>query len=84
MFFGEEIGPVTEQQRKRGLITLIFAGRNRIIVIRRELSRTKNAGPDAILPHKGSGTTRSRCRVRTATTCSAVPKSTNSSHVSTA
>ena len=28
----------------RRLITLIFAGRNRIIVIRRELPRTKSAG----------------------------------------
>jgi hypothetical protein len=28
----------------RRLITLIFAGRNRIIVIRRELPRTKDAG----------------------------------------
>src|SRR5204862_3677352 len=36
----------------RRLITLIFAGRNRIIVIRRELPRTKGAGLVRDLPHR--------------------------------
>ena len=35
----------------RRLITLIFAGRNRIIVIRRELSRTRGAGRATGSPH---------------------------------
>src|SRR5215467_843013 len=37
----------------RRLITLIFAGRNRIIVIRRELPRTSVAGSVCNLPHSG-------------------------------
>src|SRR6266478_2622023 len=36
----------------RRLITLIFAGRNRIIVIRRELPRTSSAGLVQDLPHR--------------------------------
>ena len=41
------------RQLTRRLITLIFAGRNRIIVIRRELPRTISAGggPE-VLPHR--------------------------------
>jgi hypothetical protein len=34
---------VTEAERMRRLITLISAGRNRIVMIRRELPRTENA-----------------------------------------
>jgi hypothetical protein len=37
-------GPMTAQQHTRRLITLIFAGRNRMVMIRRELPRTKRAG----------------------------------------
>src|SRR5262245_33489956 len=37
-------GPVTAQKHTRRLITLIFAGRNRMVMIRRELPRTKRAG----------------------------------------
>jgi len=37
-------GPATAQQHTRRLITLIFAGRNRMVMIRRELPRTKRAG----------------------------------------
>ena len=37
-------GESRSKQFSRRLITLIFAGRNRIIVIRRELPRTKRAG----------------------------------------
>jgi hypothetical protein len=40
------------KRRSRRLITLIFAGRNRIIVIRRELPRTKGAGLVQDLPHR--------------------------------
>ena len=40
----------TSQSRR--LITLIFAGRNRIIVIRRELPRTNGAGRAHRLPHR--------------------------------
>ena len=40
----------------RRLITLIFAGRNRIIVIRRELPRTEDAGSgEDTVPHKKYG-----------------------------
>ena len=51
-FFGGSIGAGDRRRRSRRLITLIFAGRNRIIVIRRELPRTRDAGSDKILPHK--------------------------------
>ena len=37
-------GPRTAQEHTRRLITLIFAGRNRMVMIRRELPRTKCAG----------------------------------------
>ena len=37
-------GPVAAQEHTRRLITLIFAGRNRMVMIRRELPRTKGAG----------------------------------------
>src|SRR5690349_4994487 len=37
-------GPMTAQRHARRLITLIFAGRNRIVMIRRELPRTRRAG----------------------------------------
>lgn len=37
-------GPRTAQQHTRRLITLIFAGRNRMVMIRRELPRTEYAG----------------------------------------
>ena len=37
-------GPMTAQAHTRRLITLIFAGRNRRDMIRRELPRTKRAG----------------------------------------
>ena len=37
-------GPMTAQEHTRRLITLIFAGRNRMDMIRRELPRTKRAG----------------------------------------
>ena len=37
-------GPMTAQEHTRRLITLIFAGRNRMVMIRRELPRTKRAG----------------------------------------
>jgi hypothetical protein len=36
-------GPMTAQEHTRRLITLIFAGRNRMVMIRRELPRTKRA-----------------------------------------
>ena len=36
-------GPMTAQHTRR-LITLIFAGRNRMVMIRRELPRTSRAG----------------------------------------
>src|SRR3954471_22043026 len=41
-----EVGPQSRKQamrRKRRLITLISAGRNRIVMIRRELPRTEDA-----------------------------------------
>ena len=37
-------GPMTAQEHTRRLITLIFAGRNRMVMIRRELPRTRRAG----------------------------------------
>jgi hypothetical protein len=37
-------GPRTAQEHTRRLITLIFAGRNRMVMIRRELPRTRCAG----------------------------------------
>ena len=37
-------GPMTAQEQTRRLITLIFAGRSRMVMIRRELPRTKYAG----------------------------------------
>jgi hypothetical protein len=37
-------GPRTAQEHTRRLITLIFAGRNRMVMIRRELHRTRRAG----------------------------------------
>lgn len=37
-------GPMTAQEHTRRLITLIFAGRNRMVMIRRELPRTEYAG----------------------------------------
>src|SRR5690242_3845452 len=37
-------GPMTAQEHTRRLITLIFAGRNRMVMIRRELPRTRFAG----------------------------------------
>ena len=37
-------GPMTASELARRLITLIFAGRNRMDMIRRELPRTKGAG----------------------------------------
>jgi hypothetical protein len=37
-------GPTTAQEHTRRLITLIFAGRYRMVMIRRELPRTKGAG----------------------------------------
>src|SRR5947209_8526195 len=37
-------GPVAVQEHTRRLITLIFAGRNRMVMIRRELPRTRCAG----------------------------------------
>jgi hypothetical protein len=36
--------PMTAQEHTRRLITLIFAGRNRMDMIRRELPRTERAG----------------------------------------
>ena len=36
---------VTVERLLRRLITLIYAGRNRMVVIRRELPRTKRADP---------------------------------------
>ena len=47
LHFDSEEGKQGERRPRRSsrrLITLIFAGRNRIIVIRRELPRTKGAG----------------------------------------
>ena len=35
---------MTAQEHTRRLITLIFAGRNRMVMIRRELPRTRGAG----------------------------------------
>src|SRR4029079_6512088 len=37
-------GPRTAEEHTRRLITLIFAGRNRMDMIRRELPRTRRAG----------------------------------------
>src|SRR5262252_6472521 len=37
-------GPRTAQEHTRRLITLIFAGRNRMVMFRRELPRTEHAG----------------------------------------
>ena len=37
-------GQMTAQEHTRRLITLIFAGRNRMVMIRRELPRTEYAG----------------------------------------
>jgi len=37
-------GPITAEGHTRRLITLIFAGRNRRVMIRRELPRTEYAG----------------------------------------
>ena len=37
-------GPMTAKEQTRRLITLIFAGRNRMLMIRRELPRTSGAG----------------------------------------
>jgi hypothetical protein len=37
-------GPMTAQKLTRRLITLIFAGSNRMVMIRRELPRTEYAG----------------------------------------
>jgi hypothetical protein len=37
-------GPMAAQEHTRRLITLIFAGRNRMVMIRRELPRTSCAG----------------------------------------
>jgi len=37
-------GPTTAQEHTRRLITLIFAGRYRMVMIRRELPRTERAG----------------------------------------
>jgi hypothetical protein len=37
-------GPMTAQMHTRRLITLIFAGRNRMVMIRREPPRTERAG----------------------------------------
>ena len=37
-------GPITAEEHTRRLITLIFAGRNRMDMIRRELPRTRRAG----------------------------------------
>jgi len=37
-------GPMTAQKHARRLITLIFAGWNRMVMIRRELPRTRCAG----------------------------------------
>jgi hypothetical protein len=37
-------GPMTAEEQTRRLITLIFAGRNRMVMIRRELPRPKSAG----------------------------------------
>jgi hypothetical protein len=37
-------GPTTAEEQTRRLINLIFAGRNRMVMIRRELPRTKRAG----------------------------------------
>jgi hypothetical protein len=39
-----EAWQVPVRRLARRLITLIFAGRNRMVVIRRELPRTKSAG----------------------------------------
>src|ERR1700730_4632897 len=41
---GEHAALVVAETRSRRLITLIFAGRHRIVMIRRELPRTKSAG----------------------------------------
>ena len=50
--------PITAQELSRRLITLIFAGRNRMDMIRRELPRTERAGwgrsPFRIERKKGS------------------------------
>ena len=37
-------GPITAEEQTRRLITLIYAGRNRMDMIRRELPRTERAG----------------------------------------
>ena len=42
-FFGTA-GPMTAEEQTRRLISLIFAGWNRMVMIRRELPRTKRAG----------------------------------------
>ena len=42
--FGHVMSVATERLLRR-LITLIYAGRDRMVVIRRELPRTKRAGP---------------------------------------
>lgn len=46
------VGPVTAEELSRRLITLIFAGRNRMDMIRRELPRTKRAGWAGAVPHR--------------------------------
>ena len=42
--FGRTTEPMTAEVLSRRLITLIFAGRNRMAMIRRELPRTRRAG----------------------------------------
>src|SRR3954451_23065771 len=37
-------GPMAAEEQTRRLINLIFAGRNRMVMIRRELPRTRRAG----------------------------------------
>jgi len=51
-FLKDESGLAIEELLRR-LITLIFAGRNRIIAIRRELPRSEQPQPLCLQPHLG-------------------------------
>jgi hypothetical protein len=56
---------MTAQEHTRRLITLIFAGQNRMVMIRRELPRTKSAGwvrkPYRIEAEEGGSPSRGLC-----------------------
>ena len=45
VFVFRDQGQPQPKQSRRRLISLIFAGRNRMVMIRRELPRTKSASP---------------------------------------